>query len=169
MAGRVIITGFMGSGKTAVGKRLAQRTDMDFVDTDVLATEKMGISIRKAFAERGEEYFREVEEEAVRDALAAGARQRVVSLGGGAVTSAATRSLLEDEEAVIWLAVDVETAFRRSRGGSRPLARDRREFERLYQQRQSYYEAIARMKVDTSEMEIDEIVDAIIAFLGGAA
>ncbi|RJQ45532.1 MAG: shikimate kinase [Gaiellales bacterium] len=167
MARRVILAGFMGSGKTAVGKALAAATGMDFVDTDSLAEDRMGISIAQAFARRGEPYFRAVEEEVVSEALAREAQGggAVISLGGGAVTSERVSRLLADEPAVVLLEVDTDTAFERSRGGGRPLARDRAEFGKLHDSRRELYRRVAKLTVDTEGREVKDIVAEIGTFL----
>lgn len=161
-----MITGFMGSGKSVVGKRLAQARGMEFIDTDLLAEARMGCSISEAFTARGEEYFRRVEAEVVRDLLSGPGKGRgqVISLGGGAVTREDTRELLAKEDMVVLLQVDGETAFRRAQNGRRPLAADRNEFMRLLEERREDYAAVADLTVDATRT-IDETVAAIEEFL----
>lgn len=167
VAGRVIMTGFMGSGKTAVGRGLARSLGFRFIDTDTLVERRMGMSISDAFATRGEAFFRDEEEAVIREVLAepevgAGA---VISLGGGAVTTAGVRALLGEEETVILLDVDVATAFERSRGGDRPLARERDEFEKIYRDRKELYRQVADTVIDVGNKEIEEVVGEIRAEL----
>jgi shikimate kinase len=172
MAERVILTGFMGSGKTAVGRRLAQKTDMEFCDTDSLAEQRMGMSINTAFDQEGESFFRDQEEAVIREQLGAAAasgRGRVISLGGGAITTMGIQELLEQEENVVLLDSDVATAFERSRGGDRPLARSRESFEQLYATRKELYRRLANMVIDVDDKSVEELVDEIIELLEGRA
>lgn len=162
VADRVIITGFMGSGKSVVGRRLAQATGMAFVDTDELAEARMGCTISQAFATRGEEYFRGIEAEVINDLLSgdADSRGEVISLGGGAVTRAKNRELLERQDNVVQLEVDGDTAFSRAQNGQRPLAADKKAFLLLLEKRRADYAAVADITVDASR-GIDEIVKEI--------
>lgn len=167
MAGRVIITGFMGSGKTTVGHLLAMELGTEFIDTDVLAEQRMGMSISEAFERKGEQYFREAEEAVIVRLLEEGiGTDAVISLGGGAVTSDRVRQLLE-AEAVILLDVDVDTAYERSHGGKRPLASDRHEFELLFHERADLYRRVASSVVEVGERGADDLVEEIIVSLKG--
>src|SRR5689334_9925728 len=109
----------MGSGKTALGRQLAERLDRPFLDLDAAIEERSGKTIPELFAERGEPEFRRIEEHAVRVAVAV-PEPSVIALGGGAVTSAETRARLAGEFVVL-CDVDVDTAWRRVRGSDRPL------------------------------------------------
>ena len=137
----VALVGFMGSGKTSLGKQLADRLGRPFLDLDAAIEERSGTTIAALFAERGEQEFRRIEEHAVRVALAA-PEPSVVALGGGAVTSAATRAALA-AQFVLLVDVDVDLAWRRARGSPRPLAQDEQLFRRLYEDRQPLYREVA--------------------------
>ena len=167
MADRVILTGFMGSGKSAVGRILARESGMDFIDTDNLAEAKMGMSITEAFESKGEQFFRAAEEAVIRESLEGPVSQRgtVIALGGGSITSAGVRQLLAAEPAVVMLDVDTATAFDRVHDKSRPLARDRREFMSLFGERKTLYHAVAKLTIDTRGKSVDEIVLEIRNFL----
>lgn len=167
MAGRVILTGFMGSGKTAVGRGLADTLGYDYRDIDAIVEGRMGMSIAEAFAREGEAFFRAEEEVVIREELGAPGEGKVISLGGGAVTSAGVREMLRDEDFVVWIDVDVATAFERSRDGKRPLAQDRGEFERLYRERESLYRQVADFVVEAGNRGIDELVGEVAALLEG--
>ncbi len=152
MAPPVILIGFMGSGKSAVGKRLAAELGCRFVDADDEVERAMGISIVDAFSRHGEEYFRRHEEETVHhliDAAESRGDGTVISLGGGAVTIGSVRRRLAGMPLVILLDQDAGTCFERSRGGGRPLARDREDFERLYRERERLYREAAGHVLDT--------------------
>jgi 3-dehydroquinate synthetase/shikimate kinase len=137
----IVVVGFMGSGKSSLGRQLGGLLARPFLDLDSAIEERAGRSIPELFAERGEPEFRRIEEHAVRVALAA-PEPSVVALGGGAVTSAETRAGIA-EHFVVLCDVDVELAWRRARGSSRPLAQDEQEFRRLYDERQPLYREVA--------------------------
>ena len=137
----VVLVGFMGSGKTALGRQLAERLERPFLDLDAAIEERAGTSIASLFAERGEPEFRRIEEHAVRVALAA-PEPSVLALGGGAVGSAGTRERLGGHFVVL-VDVDADLAWRRVRGSDRPLAQDEAAFRRLYTERQPLYREVA--------------------------
>jgi 3-dehydroquinate synthetase/shikimate kinase len=137
----VALVGFMGAGKTTFGRDAAARLGRPFLDLDRAIEERAGQSIADLFAERGEAEFRRIEEHAVRVALAA-AEPAVISLGGGAVTSAGTRGLL-GSALVVLLDVDVDSAWNRVRHSRRPLARNLDEFRRLFAARAPLYREVA--------------------------
>ena len=121
------LIGFMGAGKTTVGREVARRTGRPFVDTDAEIEERHG-PIAELF-ERGEEEFRRVEAAAVDEVLGR-AEPSVIALGGGAFEAARS-----DRALAVWLEVDVETAWARSRKSRRPLAQDETRFRELFAQR----------------------------------
>jgi 3-dehydroquinate synthetase/shikimate kinase len=133
------LIGFMGAGKSTLGRELARLTHRPFVDTDEEIEKRFG-PIRELF-ERGEPEFRRIEEQIVAEALAG--RPSVIALGGGAVVSETTQERLLRTAFVAWVEVDVETAWSRVSGSGRPLARDRDHFERLYDERFDIYDELA--------------------------
>jgi shikimate kinase/3-dehydroquinate synthase len=137
----LVLVGFMGSGKTTLGRELATRLGRPFLDLDEEIERRSGGTIGRLFAERGESGFRAIEEEAAQSALAA-PDPGVLALGGGAVTSAETRARLRGAF-VVFLDVDVETAWRRAGGSDRPLAQDEAHFRRLYEERRPLYDETA--------------------------
>lgn len=137
----LVLVGFMGSGKTSLGRQLGERLGRPFLDLDAAIEERAGMSIPELFAERGEAEFRRIEEHAARVGLAAH-EHAVVALGGGAVTSAETRHRIA-EHFVVLCDVDADLAWRRARGSERPLARDEQQFRRLYAEREPLYRQVA--------------------------
>jgi shikimate kinase len=105
------LIGFRTAGKSTVGRLVAERLGMPFVDTDRRIETKAGCSIARLFAERGEAEFRLLEEQEI--AQAAGEGPSVIALGGGAILSAATRALLARTGWTVWLQVTAEEAHRR--------------------------------------------------------
>jgi shikimate kinase len=135
---RVVLVGFMGSGKSTVGRVLARRLGWGFVDMDERIEERTGQRIAEIFRERGEDAFRQ-EELAVARELQTAIR-RVIATGGGAFAEAATREALRVGACTVWLAGDFEALARRvPTDGSRPLAADREIMRRLFEQREAFY------------------------------
>ena len=122
----------MGAGKTTLGEELAAHLGRPFVDVD------RELPVAELFAEHGEEEFRARETEAT-IAVLASATPSVVSLGGGAVTSAAVREALRAAALTLHVPVDVDTAWSRVRGGDRPLAQDEASFRTLFEERRPLY------------------------------
>jgi len=155
---RVALVGFMGAGKTRVGRLVAQRLHVTFVDTDAVVTERHG-PISQLFAERGEDGFRVLERDVVVAEIEAVARTGgVVSLGGGAVTIADVREALTRLPHVVWLDAPPDVLFARSQSGTRPLARDAALFEALCARRRPLYREVATAIVTISARERPERV-----------
>jgi shikimate kinase/3-dehydroquinate synthase len=135
------LAGFMGAGKTTIGREVAARLGRVFVDLDGEVERRAGASISELF-ERGESEFRRLEAELAAETLGS-SEPAVVALGGGAVLDAGTRERLEHCAFTVLVEIDPRTAWERSRGAGRPLARDEDEFQRLFDERQDVYEAVA--------------------------
>ena len=136
------LAGFMGSGKTSAGRAVASRTGRRFVDLDAEIEARARETISDLFASRGEAGFRELEEQVAGEVLA-GREPLVVALGGGAVLSGRTRSVLAEHAFTVLLDVDPETAWERVAGSDRPLAADPGAFHSLHRERQPLYEEVA--------------------------
>ncbi len=141
----VAMIGFMGAGKSTAARSAAEALGSVAVDVDEVVEQRLGKPIAQVFAQDGEAAFRAAEERVTLDLLRAPGT-RVLALGGGAVGSAAVRAALADH-LVIWIDVDVGTAWARCAASGRPLASDRRQFERLYDERQPLYEQLAQIVV----------------------
>lgn len=139
-AKNVVITGFMGSGKSSVGREVAQRLGWPFVDMDDLIEEREGAPIPKIFAQRGEDYFRQMEKELCRELAAK--RGLVIATGGGTLLPIESRRLMEEGSWVICLIAEVEELLTRiPKDGSRPLLQGdyRKEVEALLAERSQAY------------------------------
>lgn len=139
----VVITGFMGAGKTTVGRALANLLGETFIDLDDAVRELEGRGPRELIDEEGEEYFRAAETRALRDVLERGAA-RVVATGGGAWTLARNRSLVAAHGCLsIWLDAPFDLCLRRIEDegarDSRPFARDAERAQKLYVERLAAY------------------------------
>src|SRR5262249_36899220 len=151
----VILVGFMGAGKSTVGRLLARRLGRCFVETDAMITAREGCSIPEIFASRGEPYFRQLEAEAL---AALGEKQgHVVATGGGFPCEPGVMDRLLDMGTVVWLATDFETAYARAnRVGGRPMlaGRSAEEAAALYRARQEVYRR-AHLALDTTHTTVD--------------
>lgn len=120
MKANLILIGFMGTGKTSLGKLLANRLGRGFVDLDQKIEREAGMTIPKIFELHGEKYFRELEKKAVREV--SGRRNLVIATGGGTVKDAENVSLLKNSGVIICLTTEPEEIFRRTeRRGERPV------------------------------------------------
>ena len=171
----VILIGYRGSGKTAVGRRLAERLDWEFIDTDKAVEENAGRTIREIFETDGEAAFRRIEAEVLDRALVG--RWRVISAGGGAVLARRNRKALRATGLCVWLTAPPQELLRRIAADQRsPSQRpsltglpDLVEIEAVLQARLPVYEATADHVVSTAGRSVEEVADAILQLLGAGA
>ena len=159
----ITLTGFMGSGKTTVGKVLADFLGCPFMDLDDLIVKKAGKSIPEIFAQDGEPAFRQLEARLLRQTVEKYTENTVVlALGGGAVTTPASAALLREKTVCIYLRATLETLLGRLEGetAGRPLA-DASLADRLAA-RAPIYEETAHVIIDTDGLTPDEVADEII-------
>jgi shikimate kinase len=161
----IYLVGFMGCGKTTVGRRLAERLGWHFTDLDDEIETAAKMAIADIFSSRGEGEFRRLESEVLRACVAAIERGRptVVSLGGGAFAAPANRALTIDNGVTIWLDCPFEIVRRRvAQCAHRPLARDPERFAALFASRREFYsQAETRIAVESDDPE--PVVAAILA------
>ncbi len=148
----------MGTGKTSIGKRVAQSLGFAFVDTDELIVESSGKAITEIFADEGEDYFRDLETQSLRDCQQRS--QQVISTGGGIILREENRKLLADCGYVIWLRASASDILERiSRNQERPLlqtANPLQTIKDMLQDRSDLYAASADFEIDTDELSLDE-------------
>ena len=159
----ITLTGFMGSGKTTVGRILADALGCPFLDLDEMIVKKAGKSIPDIFAQDGEPAFRQLEARLLRQTVEKyGGSTAVLSLGGGAVTTAASATLLHEKTVCIYLRATLDTLMDRLAGetAGRPLA-DASLAERLAA-REPLYEKTAHVTIDTDGLTPEEVSDEII-------
>ncbi|HEV7811917.1 MAG TPA: shikimate kinase [Leifsonia sp.] len=156
----IVLIGPPAAGKTRVGKRLAKRLGLPFVDTDAVVVSHHG-PIPVIFAELGEPHFRMLEREAVAEALS---EPGVVSVGGGAVLHPDTQTDLVDASVVL-LTVNPEAIAARIANAKRPLVTDIESWKRLVAQRADLYASLADYTADTSSRPIDTIVEEIARWI----
>ncbi|MEU7009871.1 shikimate kinase [Streptomyces sp. NPDC046332] len=162
----IVLVGPMGSGKSTVGALLAERLDVRYRDTDADIVAAQGREIADIFIEDGEEHFRLLEKAAVAAALAE--HDGVLSLGGGAVLDAGSRSLLASHTAVVHLTTGVDEAVGRTGPApARPLLMGdpRERWQELAEARAPLYAEVARAVVATDGRTPDEVADAVLAAL----
>lgn len=156
----VVCIGFMGAGKSTAARSLAEVLGVEAVDVDRALEERLGKPIEEVFEQDGEPAFRAAEERITLELLG-GDERRVLALGGGAISSQWVREALA-EQLVVWLEVDVETAWDRCRKSSRPLARDRDRFELLHAEREPVYAALADVVVPSERSRaMGPVLDAL--------
>ncbi len=157
----LVLSGYMGAGKTSVGRRVASRLGCAFTDLDREIEARAGMPIPEIFAKRGELWFRRTEETVVRELVAG--EPGVLALGGGSLESAKTRSLLMRVADVVWLRTSVEVAWARVKDSDRPLATDRGRFERRAAAREERYREAAALEVD-ADGPVDEVAARVAAW-----
>ena len=166
----VILVGFMGAGKTSVGRALGGRLGWRFQDLDERVQAREGRSVADIFRESGETEFRRAEHAALRELLAETevGPPLVLAVGGGAFVEANNASLLETAATpTVYLDASPDELWRRCGADSvvRPLRRDESAFRKLYETRRPRY-LQARLQVETGGREIERIVSEIVSTLG---
>jgi shikimate kinase len=166
---RIVLTGFMGSGKTTAGRLLAQRLGWRLLDLDNEIERREGRSVPQIFAESGEAHFRRAEAAALASVL--GQRKVVLALGGGAPEELGNRLLLEQtpHTAVVYLSAPFEVLVERCHSQidatDRPVLADLEHARARFTQRRPHYERIARHRVETTSMDAEATVAAVLAVL----
>ncbi len=160
----IAFVGLPGAGKSAVGRRVAQRLQLPFVDSDHLIEERIGCSIREFFDREGEARFRDLEQQAIADL--AGSATGVISTGGGAVLREANREQLRAHFRVIYLRSSPEELFRRLRHDvKRPLlqvADPLGRLRELHAVRDPLYRETAHDVVETGQPSVATLVNIIV-------
>ena len=163
----IYLIGPMGSGKTAVGRRLAALLGLEFFDSDAEIEKRTGVDIRYIFEKEGEARFRERERDVIADLTAR--RGVVVATGGGAVLDPTTRGRLAATGTVIYLQANVEAQLKRTQATrNRPLLLDedpKSVLERLMAIRRPLYEEIADLTVDTSGRQVRSVATNVAELL----
>lgn len=164
----IVLIGFMGAGKSSIGRTLARRTGLPRFDTDEIITAWFGLSVAEIFGRFGEEKFRNAETETLEQLGAAG--RAIIVTGGGIVLRRENVKMLRALGKVVNLEADEETLFRRiSRRATRPLLQTkdpRATMAELWRVRQPLYRNAADVQVDTSRLKHEEVADAILGKIG---
>lgn len=162
MSRNIILTGFMGVGKTSVGTRLARDLGFRFVDTDGLIEEDQKIAITEIFSSFGEPYFRDTEARIIRRVLEG--QGQVVATGGGAVIREENRRAFKEGGMTICLTARPEVVYERIRHEThRPLLQvpdPRGRIRALMDEREQFYRQ-ADLIIDTSDRTVDDVINEI--------
>ncbi len=166
----IFLIGYRGTGKNAVGRALAERLGMQFIDTDRLIEEKAGMPIQEIFEKHGEPRFRAIESEAIKEASAN--EGRVVATGGGAPMRKENAEALKASGIVVLLECSPEVIYKRIKGDRhRPaltgIGSEFEEIKFMLAKRNPTYNSLADFVSDTTSKSIKENVDEIILFLKG--
>lgn len=164
------MVGMMGSGKTTVGRLIARRVGVEFVDTDREVESEAGISISEIFSTRGEEAFRRMEREGIRRASLRGVG--VVATGGGVVLDPDNVEVMRNTGTVVWLDAPVEVLASRLAGTTdRPLLEEAADPEaglaRLLSERRRLYSKAAHHRVEVADRTPDEVAEEVISLWVG--
>ena len=164
----VVLVGMMGAGKSSIGRRLASRLAIPFVDADGEIEAAAGMTIPEIFAKHGEPYFRAGESRVIARLLESG--PQVLATGGGAVMDPQTRVLIGDNGISVWLKADLDVLLRRTkRRNDRPLAE---QIKTLLPQREPFYaqsDLIVQSREEPHEAIVEDLVEALARRLELAA
>jgi shikimate kinase len=160
----IVLIGFMGAGKSSVGRTLARVTGLPRFDTDEMIGARFGLTVAEIFEKHGEEKFREAETEALRELT--GKQAAIVVTGGGIVLRPENQRLLRELGIVIHLSAEEETLFARiSRRSTRPLLQTenpRATLTELLRCRLRFYREVSDVEVDTTLLSHDEVAQRIL-------
>ncbi len=161
------IVGYMGSGKSTVGRLVAKELGWEFLDLDQAVAERAGLSIPEIFDLIGEPHFRDLERVELLEALD-GPKERVIACGGGVVIDPRNRSrLMEVTTAFLW--EDADVLYRRTRGPERPLrGTNYEDFARRYAERLPYYLEVASLQIEPEGRTPRQIADEIVQWFRSA-
>ena len=163
----IILIGFMGVGKTEVGKLLAEKLKMIYIDTDAIIENEQNMTINDIFAKKGEESFREMETRLL-DRLS-GIEGHVVSTGGGIILRPGNVKKMKSLGPLVLLWSDPDTVYNRVKGeGTRPLlnvADPKGKIKEILEFRAPIYKGIADLEVDTSRLSPEEASNKIVKFI----
>src|SRR5437773_1938360 len=157
---RIYLVGFMGSGKTTVGRRLAKKLGWKFIDLDEEIERRARRTVADIFRENGEVRFRQLEHRSLKQVSSL--KQSVIALGGGAFLDPENRALTEKTGLTVWLKVSFERVADRVKiDGTRPKFTDKEQAESLYQSRAPYY-ALAKLHIATDSGTPETVADEIV-------
>jgi len=167
---KVILIGFMGVGKTSVGKKLAEKLDLKFIDTDYEIERLECKTISEIFEYYGEGYFRKLENRILKKFLKE--ENIVISTGGGIITNKENCNILKNEENVIFLDATVETIISHLHNeiNQRPLLKNakylNKKIEDMLSTRYEKYKEVSDLLIDINDKNIDEVISQILVYIG---
>ena len=162
----LVLIGFMGSGKSTIGRRLHEQLGYQLIDTDALIEERQHTTISEIFATRGETAFRDMETALLEELAAQPPANRIVSTGGGIILREENRQLLRDMGFVVWLKAPAsEILDRTGRNDDRPLLQTedpKAAIKAMMSERKPLYKEASHLKLDTGELDIEEACAGIL-------
>jgi len=161
----IALIGFMGTGKTVVGKALAEKLSKDFVEMDTLIEQKAGKPISEIFQQDGEIAFRKLEIEVTSEV--AGNKNQVIACGGGLVLNTINIDRLKKDSVIVYLTASPRVILKRvsDDGGERPLLKASNKAEKIQELlkfRKPFYEQAADIRVNTSNLDVNSVAEQII-------
>lgn len=166
LSANIVLVGFMGTGKSAVGRVIAQKLEFHFIDTDDVIEQTSKAKISDIFAEHGEDYFRDLESQAVKSVALM--KNQVVATGGGVVLRSSNIDLLRTGGPIFCLNATPKAIWDRVRNSrSRPLLcgpEPLKKIETLLDKRAPYY-ALADHQIETTGVSVDRVADEIISYI----
>jgi shikimate kinase len=160
----LVLIGFMGCGKSSVGRRLSGLTGHRFIDTDELIVQNAGRSIADIFTHDGEEYFRDAEQRSLENLV--GVCGIILSTGGGLVLRPTNRQILKKIGIVAWLDATPDVLFERAiRSGKRPLLQTgdpRKTFDELLDVRRELYNLTADFRIDSTQLSHEDAAQLLL-------
>lgn len=167
---KIILIGFMGVGKTSVGKQLAKKLNFNFIDTDYEIERLTNKSIPDIFEQYGEKYFRKLENSILEKFVKN--EDIVMATGGGIITTKENYNILKNEENVIFLDGSVETIINhvQNERNQRPLLKESenlsKKIEELLSTRYEKYIEVSDILIDINGKNIDEVISQILVYIG---
>lgn len=162
----IALVGFMGTGKTVVGRRVAEKLGREFLELDEIIEKKEGISIREIFEKKGEPYFRKLERDAVKETVQK--KGVIISAGGGAVIDEENFKNLKKDGIIICLEASPDVILERTKAlTTRPLLNapdPKKKIEELLKKRAPYYKK-ADFCINTDNLTVVQVVDKIMHLL----
>ena len=159
----ISLIGFMGSGKSAAGRKLSELTGYELIDTDSVIEKRAGMSIRGIFEKKGESYFREMERDVLKEILSSCSR-KIISCGGGSVGNNEIREHLKKYSLPVWLLASPEVSAARITDNSRPLLEKEKKYERataLFNKRIDLYGSTSELVINTETRNAEETAGRI--------
>lgn len=166
MKNNIILIGYMGCGKSTIGYKMAEKLAVPFLDTDQWIEEKEKTTISEIFATKGENYFRDLETECLKELLADGQFPKIISVGGGLPVREENQKLLKQLGQVIYLKATPDTIYERLKGDTtRPLLQTenpRQRIREMISSREEKYGAAAHKVIYVDGKSVEEIVREIV-------
>jgi shikimate kinase len=162
----IVLIGFMGCGKSTVGRALQQRLGYPLVDMDQMIEQRAGKPITRIFSEEGERVFREMETGLLRELAGKIGERQIISTGGGVIVRAENREILRKLGYVVWLDAPLEVIHERTaKNRARPLLNTESPEERirgLMAERRPLYQETSHLKLDTAGLDCQELATGIL-------